>query len=345
MATSAQIPALAENLPQRLINFFARYPPQLHSAAVRRPAVRPKGEALPQTPLPSPYTPDREAKGAQGLKKDAWTPSRALLVTSETVRNPFLPHKRLGKWEAPKFGLRQQADLMKLAIKYNVETLLPPSRKSPEFKETRREERGLQVKGTGIGQKVKGHKWERTMESRLEDRRKAMEGMPELVRTWKQVSVHLVLPVTSLTRHNREVMAVDGNNGPSGNRTVPLQQVTASFSLFWPVCSFRLFSALLALARTASTSLHVRATQQELGMEFYIRSILSTQSVQYNLRSRSPMLAARNLCIYFWSLSFTPDRREIHQQLSIFNPESHGHSRADTQNSQCIKVDRGNQGV
>lgn len=75
---------------------------------------------------------------------------------------------------------------MKLAIKYNVEALLPPSRKSPEFKETRRAERGLQIKGTGVGHKVKGHKWERTMESRLEDRRKAMEGMPEMVRLWKQ---------------------------------------------------------------------------------------------------------------------------------------------------------------
>ncbi|KAJ5863918.1 uncharacterized protein N7529_005834 [Penicillium soppii] len=186
MATSSKIPALAENLPQRLVNFFARYPPQFHSAAVRRPAPRPKGEAIPQTPLPSPYTPDRDAKGTPGVKKDAWTPSRALLVTSDEVRNPFLPHKRFGKWEAPRYGLRQQADLMKLAIKYNVETLLPPSRKSPEFKETRREERGLQVKGTGVGQKVKGHKWERTMESRLEDRRKAMEKMPEMVRMWKQ---------------------------------------------------------------------------------------------------------------------------------------------------------------
>jgi hypothetical protein len=39
--------------------------------------------------------------------------------------------KRFGKWEAPRYGLRQQADLMKLAIKYNVEALLPPSRKSP----------------------------------------------------------------------------------------------------------------------------------------------------------------------------------------------------------------------
>ncbi|KAJ5774120.1 hypothetical protein N7457_009016 [Penicillium paradoxum] len=185
MSAPKQLSRMVDSLPQRLVNFFARYPPQIHSAAVRRPAPA-NGEGYVPPKVESPYTPDRDAKGTIGEKKHGWTPSRALLVTSDTIRNPFLPHKRFGKWEAPKYGLRQQADLMKLAIKYNVDQLLPPSRKSVEFKETRRAERGLQVKGTGVGQKVKGHKWERTMESRLEDRRKAMEGMPEMVRLWKQ---------------------------------------------------------------------------------------------------------------------------------------------------------------
>lgn len=76
-----------------------------------------------------------------------------------------------------------------MAIRYNVEALLPPGRKSTEFKEVRRAERGgLAVKGTGVGQKVKGHKWERTMEARLEERKKAMEEMPEMIRLWAQVS-------------------------------------------------------------------------------------------------------------------------------------------------------------
>lgn len=75
-----------------------------------------------------------------------------------------------------------------MAKKYGVEQLLPTSRKSTVFKETRLAERGLAIKGTGIGQKVKGHKWERTMETRLEERKKAMMEMPELIRQWKQVS-------------------------------------------------------------------------------------------------------------------------------------------------------------
>ena len=78
---------------------------------------------------------------------------------------------------------------MKLAIRYNVEALLPPGKKSTEYKQTRKEERGLRIKGTGIGQKVKGKKWERTMEAKLETRRKAMVEMPRMVREWKQVSL------------------------------------------------------------------------------------------------------------------------------------------------------------
>lgn len=68
-----------------------------------------------------------------------------------------------------------------------MEELLPPGRKSREYKEVRRAEVGLRVRGTGIGQKVKGHKWERTMGPRLEERRQAMLKMPAMIRDWKQV--------------------------------------------------------------------------------------------------------------------------------------------------------------
>ena len=44
----------------------------------------------------------------------------------------------------------------------------------------------LRVKGTGVGQKVKGKLWERTLKPRLEKRKKAMEGMDRLVREWKE---------------------------------------------------------------------------------------------------------------------------------------------------------------
>ncbi|KAL5333552.1 hypothetical protein BJX70DRAFT_380655 [Aspergillus crustosus] len=207
--TQAASPAnLLTKLPIRLRNFFAKYPPQHYSAAVRPPLEQitptPKPESSTPTPttteaapaepsadpstLPSPYIPNRDAKGAKRSLPDTFSAARALLFTSSEYPNPFLPRKnyRTGKWSSPKFGLRRQADLVKMAAKYNVEELLPPGKKSSEYKETRRKEKGLTVKGTGIGQKVKGHKWERTMEGKLEDRRRAMEEMPNMVREWKQ---------------------------------------------------------------------------------------------------------------------------------------------------------------
>lgn len=88
-------------------------------------------------------------------------------------------------------SLRRQNELVKLAATYGVEELLPPSRKSKVYRETKAVEKGLRIRGTGIGQKVKGHKWERTIEGRLEDRKKAMMGMPEMIRMWKQVCSRL----------------------------------------------------------------------------------------------------------------------------------------------------------
>lgn len=101
--------------------------------------------------------------------------------------NPFLPTKnfRTGTWHGPRYSLRRQAELCKLARKYDVEGWLPWSRKLSWVREERRFERGLRMKGTGEGQRVKGHKWERTMPARLERRRQAMEAMPALIEEWK----------------------------------------------------------------------------------------------------------------------------------------------------------------
>lgn len=181
------LPKSVGKLPARLRNFFARYPPQIYSSVAAQRATPPEAETAPEENLPSPYTPDRDAKGAHRQDPTKYSPSRSLLQSTINARNPFLPQKifRTGKWIGPRYGLRQQADLVKLAIKYNVEPLLPIGPKSTEYKAARMAERGLRIKGTGIGQKVKGHKWERTMEARLEDRRKAMMEMPEMIRLWK----------------------------------------------------------------------------------------------------------------------------------------------------------------
>lgn len=231
----SSLPPLVGQLPARLRNFFARYPPQIYSSVVAERPRPPVAEAAPEETLPSPYTPDREAKGAHRQDPTAYSPSRALLQSETKGRNPFLPRKvfTTGKWIGPRYGLRQQADLVKLAIKYNVEPLLPIGPKSTEYKAARLAERGLRIKGTGIGQKVKGHKWERTMEARLEDRRKAMVEMPEMIRLWKQVSITQAFWAARwvLTIRYREVMVVAGDSGPSGkqgNATEPFSSVFSS---------------------------------------------------------------------------------------------------------------------
>jgi large subunit ribosomal protein L25 len=176
--------------------------------------------------LPSPYTPNRDAKGSKKPDPTLWSPSKALLQTSKEYPNPFLPVKNLktGKWWSPKYSLRRQADLVKLAKKHGVEELLPIGRKSTIFKETRRMERGLAIKGTGIGQKVKGHKWERLMETKLEDRRKAMMEMPELIRSWKQVSLlkNFSSGDPQANCPYREDTDEDGRSGPSGSLLEPI---------------------------------------------------------------------------------------------------------------------------
>ena len=68
-----------------------------------------------------------------------------------------------------------------------VEELLPYTVKGTQERIMKRQEGGLRVKGTGVGQKVKGKLWERTMKGRLEKRRQAMLGMPKMVQQWKQV--------------------------------------------------------------------------------------------------------------------------------------------------------------
>ena len=50
-----------------------------------------------------------------------------------------------------------------MARENGVEDLLPDTRKATEYQLAHRVEHGLRVKGTGVGQKVKGHIHERHM--------------------------------------------------------------------------------------------------------------------------------------------------------------------------------------
>jgi hypothetical protein len=84
------------------------------------------------------------------------------------VPSPFRAQKHpvTGKWHDPVFSLRRQAELVKLARQHGVEELLPYTVKGTEERLRRRAENGLRVKGTGVGQRVKGKESERTLKGR-----------------------------------------------------------------------------------------------------------------------------------------------------------------------------------
>ncbi|KAH0563320.1 hypothetical protein GP486_002113 [Trichoglossum hirsutum] len=153
MATQRQYVKLAQSLPPRLLRFFARYPP---------PALLQTAKpSLTATDSVPPTTTNEPPPDAITATEDA----------TSAYANPFqaqrCPHT--GKWHSPVFSLRRQAELVKLARKHGVEELLPYTVKGTEEKLRRREERGLRVRGTGIGQKVKGKAWERTLKERILD--------------------------------------------------------------------------------------------------------------------------------------------------------------------------------
>ncbi|KAK2072699.1 hypothetical protein P8C59_007037 [Phyllachora maydis] len=143
---------LAQALPPRLLTFLARYPPV---------SILPTGT----------------------------DPATAKTGYQEDTPNPFLPlkHPVTGRWHNPKYSLRRQAELVKMAREHGVEELLPYTPKGTDEKISKRVEFGLRVKGTGVGQQVKGHKHERQMIAKMEKRRQAMLNMPKLIREWKRV--------------------------------------------------------------------------------------------------------------------------------------------------------------
>lgn len=195
MAALQQHITLAQALPPRLLHFFKRFPPPQLSASTATRTQPPQQQQPDTIEITSNTSSSDPNDGAQTISVpvDTTSSTSSPETTNENIdaawkKNPFLPFKNpsTGNWHPPHYSLRRQADLFKLASLHNVLPLMPPSPKHPEIKEQKRIEHGLRVKGTGVGQKVKGHHWERTLKTRLETRRKAMEAMPDMINLWRE---------------------------------------------------------------------------------------------------------------------------------------------------------------
>lgn len=125
-AANQQYMSLAKTLPEKLQRFLARYP---------APQVLSVGAPKTQT----------------GYQTD--------------TRNPFRPHfhQATRRWHNPVYSARRQADLVKLARAHGVEELLPSTTKNTETRLAKKVALGSRIKGTGVGQRVKGRIHERML--------------------------------------------------------------------------------------------------------------------------------------------------------------------------------------
>ena len=173
MAAVENYVKLAQSLPPKLLRFFARYPP----ASIQRPLTT------------SPLAPTLNTSSFDSKASHVETDISVELPTPAKVSNPFKPRKHpvTGAWHGPVFSLRRQADLVKLARNHGIEELLPHTIKKTEERLKKREQHGLRVRGTGVGQKVKGKAHERTLKTRLDRRKQAMLQMPAMIQQWKEV--------------------------------------------------------------------------------------------------------------------------------------------------------------
>ena len=171
---------LARSLPPKLLRFFARYPPSTVSVSH---TVQHNAEPSTSSVTTSFNT---SSSDSNTISVETKVPS---LEISSGYQNPFrsTKHPITGNWHDPVYSLRRQADIVKLARAHGIEELLPFTPKGTAERIRKREEYGLRVKGTGVGQRVKGKEWERTMKGRLARRKQAMLGMPKLIQEWKQV--------------------------------------------------------------------------------------------------------------------------------------------------------------
>jgi large subunit ribosomal protein L25 len=171
---------LVSLLPPKLLTFFTRYPPRdpslrtLYSKEDKSLLIAKRlHDFLPvpselHNPIPS-ITHNSTGK-----------PVSTVFIP---FQNPFKPSRdpRTGKFHGPRYSLRRQADLIKLALRFGVADLLPPSEKMDRllYGKKRPMAGTLQPKGT---------REERTRREYVEKKRESLEEALRVVAMRKMVS-------------------------------------------------------------------------------------------------------------------------------------------------------------
>lgn len=177
---------LVSLLPPKLVNFFTRYPP-------RNPSLRTLYSKEDNSILIAKRLHDFQSvpqKLHVPQSSDSRLPSSGKVVPTVYMpfQNPFKPSRdpRTGKFHAPRYSLRRQADLIKLALRYGVAELLPPSEKMKKLL--------FGKKRPMIGTiRPKGTYEERTRGTYVEKKQKALEESLRIVAMRKMVSYPLFL--------------------------------------------------------------------------------------------------------------------------------------------------------
>jgi Mitochondrial ribosomal protein mL59 len=112
-------------LPTKLANFFVKYPPRNPSLkpiySKTDPSIRIAKHLHDFQPVPPElYTTTVSDDPVHKVKRIFYS-----------FQNPFEPSRdlRTGRFIGPRYSLRRQADIIKLAIRYGVHEMLPPSDK------------------------------------------------------------------------------------------------------------------------------------------------------------------------------------------------------------------------
>jgi len=178
---AAQARRLVSLLPSKLLNFFIRYPPRnptlrtIYAQDDKAISIAKKlhdFESVPESLHKPIYTETKDSSG------------NPLPTVFLPFRNPFKPSRdpRSGRIHGPRYSLRRQAEIIKLAMRFGVADLLPPSEKMNKLLYGKKRPMAGTIRPKGTYE-------ERTRTQYVEKKQKSIEESLRVVAMRKMVSL------------------------------------------------------------------------------------------------------------------------------------------------------------